>query len=120
MDILAEPLPDMFDGHEVGAVGRQRHQGDAQFLRRLSDLAAAVVGGVAPNEGDVVGGGKARPDPPEDFHCRVPVGFGGGEKPHLGAVVEIRPEKRHFRQPRRVGTDPGALAFDRPAVALVG
>jgi hypothetical protein len=38
----------------------------------------------------------------------------------LGAVVEIRPEKRHFRQPRRVGTDPGALAFDRPAVTFVG
>src|SRR3954469_20982519 len=47
-DVLAQPAPEGLDWHQVGAVARQRHQGDVQRAGNLPDRLGPVIRGTIP------------------------------------------------------------------------
>lgn len=49
-DVLAQPAPQRFDGHKVGAVGGQPNQVDVQLGGPLAHFNTAVIGGAVPDQ----------------------------------------------------------------------
>src|SRR5215218_6001789 len=47
-DVLAQPVPERLNGHQIRAVARQRHQGDVQGRRGLPDRLGPVIGRAVP------------------------------------------------------------------------
>ena len=119
-DVLAQPVPQGFDGHEVRAVAGQRPHGDGQLLGEFEDGVGAVIRGAIPDD--------------DEFAHRLTLtqaaqdgegvlGVGAREVPDgdLSGVVEIEAIEADLGgQSGRVGADPEALPERCPAVSEIG
>src|ERR1044072_6468026 len=54
-DVLPQPTPERLDGHQVGAVARQRHKGDVQACCGGLHGAGAMVWGTVPDHDQPAG-----------------------------------------------------------------
>src|SRR5690349_14428994 len=118
-DVLPQPVPELFHGHQIRAVARQRHQRDVQGRRGLPDGLGPVIGRPIP-EHDQRLAGELSPQPAQHIDRVLAVGARERPQPHLAFVVEIQPIERDPRgKTRRGGSNPETLAALGPAVAKV-
>ncbi len=92
-DVLAQPVPERLDRHQIGAVAGQRHEFDVQARGGGPHRLGTMIRRAIPDDGERTLG-DFRAQPAQHIDRVFAIGARIGPEPHLAFIVEIQAVER--------------------------